>query len=199
MTRSKSKASKRSGAEAGWRPGQCAIGSVKSNIGHALTAAGAAGLLKVLLALEHRTLPPTCEFRARCFASWAWTKARFAFSARLSPGRTPRAGQPRRAAVSGFGFGGINAHVLIEEWDESRRRPSHDELTLRPRLRRRAPRAIAPVAIVGMAAHFGRIEGLARFGRRVLHGETDTVAAPPRGLVGDSGNPLVSSSRSRLH
>ena len=48
--------------DAGWRAGQCAIGSVKSNIGHALTAAGAAGLLKVLLALKNRILPPTANF-----------------------------------------------------------------------------------------------------------------------------------------
>ena len=48
--------------ESGWRPGQCVIGSVKSNVGHTLTAAGAAGLLKVLLALKHRVLPPTANF-----------------------------------------------------------------------------------------------------------------------------------------
>ena len=45
----------------GWSPGQCSIGSVKSNVGHMLTAAGAAGLLKVLLALKHETLPPTAN------------------------------------------------------------------------------------------------------------------------------------------
>ena len=48
----------------GWTPGRCVIGSVKSNIGHALTASGAAALLKVLLALRHRTLPPTANFAA---------------------------------------------------------------------------------------------------------------------------------------
>ncbi len=44
-----------------WSPGQCAIGSVKSNVGHMLTAAGAAGLVKVLLALKYQTLPPTAN------------------------------------------------------------------------------------------------------------------------------------------
>ena len=61
-TPSSSTASRRSGARPAGRTGQCVIGSVKSNIGHALTAAGAAGLLKVLLALKHRTLPPTANF-----------------------------------------------------------------------------------------------------------------------------------------
>ena len=48
--------------QSGWKKRQCAIGSVKSNVGHALTAAGAAGLLKVLLALKNETLPPTANF-----------------------------------------------------------------------------------------------------------------------------------------
>ncbi len=47
---------------AGWTPGQCAIGSVKSMIGHLLTAAGAAGLIKTLLALKAQTLPPSLKF-----------------------------------------------------------------------------------------------------------------------------------------
>ena len=48
--------------EAGWKRGQCVLGSVKSNIGHLLTAAGAAALIKVLLALKHQILPPTANF-----------------------------------------------------------------------------------------------------------------------------------------
>ena len=64
--------------ESGWKPRQCVIGSVKSNIGHTLTAAGAAGLLKVLLAFKNETLPPTANF-ARPGPSWAWrTSARSA-------------------------------------------------------------------------------------------------------------------------
>src|SRR6266704_357553 len=45
-------------------PGRCVLGAVKANVGHLLTGAGAAGLLKVLLAMEHEALPPTANFRA---------------------------------------------------------------------------------------------------------------------------------------
>jgi 3-oxoacyl-(acyl-carrier-protein) synthase/3-hydroxymyristoyl/3-hydroxydecanoyl-(acyl carrier protein) dehydratase len=107
---------------------RCVIGSVKSNIGHTLTAAGAAGLLKVLLAFQEETLPPTanCSHPVAALASVdspfrvlskpeSW---RARSSGRHSPYRSGESNQaiPRRAAVNAFGFGGINAHVLLEEW-----------------------------------------------------------------------------------
>ena len=92
--------------------GFCAIGSVKSNIGHLDTAAGVAGLIKAVLALEHKSVPPTLHF------SHANTKIDFRNSAfyvntELSEWRCP--GGPRRAGVSSFGIGGTNAHVVLEE------------------------------------------------------------------------------------
>ncbi len=99
----------------GWSPGGCAISSVKSNIGHALTAAGAAGLLKVLLALRHATLPPTANFAAPSPAL-DYDGGPFRVLAESQPWPRRADGRPRRAAISGFGFGGINAHALIEEW-----------------------------------------------------------------------------------
>ena len=88
---------------------------MKSNIGHALTAAGAAGLLKVLLALEHRILPPTANFN-QASPRLGLDASPFRILKESEPWPTRKAGEPRRAALSGFGFGGINAHVLIEEW-----------------------------------------------------------------------------------
>ena len=98
-----------------WRPGQCVIGSVKSNIGHTLTAAGSAGLLKVLLALREGTLPPTANFAAPA-SHLPYEPGPFRVLTTSRPWQRRTADAARRAAVSAFGFGGINAHVLLEEW-----------------------------------------------------------------------------------
>jgi acyl transferase domain-containing protein/3-hydroxymyristoyl/3-hydroxydecanoyl-(acyl carrier protein) dehydratase len=99
----------------GRRKKACVIGSVKSNIGHTLTAAGSAGLLKVLLALRHRTLPPSANFE-RPHSNLELDESPFRILKSPEPWPSRASGRSRRAAVSGFGFGGINAHVLIEEW-----------------------------------------------------------------------------------
>lgn len=91
----------------------CAIGSVKSNIGHLDVAAGIAGLIKTVLALQHRELPPTIHFTGPNpkidFASTP-----FFVVDKLLEWKTPP-GVPRRAGVSSFGIGGTNAHVVLEE------------------------------------------------------------------------------------
>lgn len=98
------------------RPAQpCVIGSVKSNVGHLLTAAGAAGLLKVLLALRHGELPPTANFRSPD-PTLKLGDSPFQVLREAAPWPARGPGRPRRAAVSAFGFGGIDAHVLLEEW-----------------------------------------------------------------------------------
>ena len=102
----------------GWRPGQCVIGSVKSTVGHLLTAAGASGLAKVLCALRERTLPPTANFST---PPPGLEMEASPFQVLKAPREWRRRSEatPRRAAISGFGFGGVNAHVLLEEYDES--------------------------------------------------------------------------------
>ncbi|HSO18068.1 MAG TPA: polyketide synthase, partial [Desulfosarcina sp.] len=97
------------------RPGVCAIGSVKSMIGHLLTAAGAAGMIKTLLAMKHRTLPPTINFEREPDNS-PLIDSPFHVQTAAQPWEPSGDGGLRRAAVSAFGFGGINAHVLFQEW-----------------------------------------------------------------------------------
>ncbi|HEX2254147.1 MAG TPA: SDR family oxidoreductase [Thermoanaerobaculia bacterium] len=91
--------------------GFCALGSVKSNIGHLDCAAGAAGLIKAVLALEHRELPPSLNFSAPNPAI-DFAASPFYVNTTLRP--WPGEG-PRRAGVSSFGIGGTNAHVVLEE------------------------------------------------------------------------------------
>ncbi|MFE6773578.1 SDR family NAD(P)-dependent oxidoreductase [Streptomyces fimicarius] len=105
-------------AASGRQDGQwCAIGSVKSQIGHTKCAAGAAGLLKAVLALHHKVLPPTVKVD-RPNPAAAAPDGPFYVNTETRPWVRP-AGHPRRAAVSSFGFGGSNFHVTLEEYTPS--------------------------------------------------------------------------------
>ena len=99
----------------------CAIGSVKTNIGHLNVAAGIAGLIKAVLALRHREIPPNLHFKVPNPAL-ELEKTPFYVNAQL----TPWAGNtfPRRAGVSSFGVGGTNAHVILEEAAPEQKRPA---------------------------------------------------------------------------
>ncbi|PEP90341.1 polyketide synthase, partial [Bacillus wiedmannii] len=96
------------------RTGYCALGSVKSNIGHLLTAAGIAGVIKVLLALKQRMLPPTIHFES-LNEHISLEKSPFYVNTELQSWEVAE-GVPRRAGVSSFGFSGTNAHLVIEEY-----------------------------------------------------------------------------------
>ncbi|MCC7416396.1 MAG: SDR family oxidoreductase [Acidobacteria bacterium] len=101
----------------GRSPGRarCAVGSVKTNIGHLDSAAGVAGLIKATLALYHGVIPPTLHF-SEPNPKAAFGKTPFFVNAAPLDWRTgTRPGLPRRAGVSSFGMGGTNAHVVLEE------------------------------------------------------------------------------------
>ncbi len=112
----------------------CAIGSIKTNLGHLEPAAGLAGVLKVLLALHHEQLPPSLHLRhANSHINFAASP--FYVTDRLQP--WPRTTTPRRAGVSAFGMGGVNAHVVLEE------------APLRPA----TPATTRPVELLRLSAH----------------------------------------------
>ncbi|MEN9935250.1 MAG: hypothetical protein RLZZ387_1829, partial [Chloroflexota bacterium] len=94
--------------------GSIALGSAKSNIGHLKAGAGAAGLLKTVMALHHKVLPPTlgCE-RPNPTIDFAATPF---FLSREAREWQRRGDIPRRAAVSAYGFGGTNFHIVLEEY-----------------------------------------------------------------------------------
>ncbi|WP_194290168.1 non-ribosomal peptide synthetase/type I polyketide synthase [Rhizobium rhizogenes] len=104
--------------------GFCAIGSVKTNIGHLDAAAGIAGLIKTVLSLYNREIPASLNFDTPNQAI-DFNRSPFYVATDLST--WPKAVHPRRAAVSSFGMGGTNAHLVLEEAplgtsDKSRRR-----------------------------------------------------------------------------
>ncbi len=93
------------------KTGFCALGSVKSNIGHAATASGLSGLVKVLLALRHQQIPPSLNFQS---SPLPLQDSPFFINTHLRPWSVPT-GQHRIGAVSSFGFSGTNAHVVLAE------------------------------------------------------------------------------------
>jgi acyl transferase domain-containing protein len=133
------------------------VGSVKSNVGHLLTAAGMAGLCKVIGAIRHRQLPPNAN-TSEVLSAVAPHRVLDQPEPWSSPG-------PRRAALSGFGFGGINAHVLIEEYQ---RGPVTSPVVS----------SNEAIAIVGAGFHVGSIESVEALRDLVFTGESALRARP---------------------
>lgn len=171
-----------------------AIGSVKANIGHLLTGAGAAGLMKILLAIRHQTLPPHANVSAESLHP---TIAEGMFRVLESPEPWPsRDGDLPRAAVSGFGFGGINAHLLVEGYrantvahvttamtdsvessGEEKRAPTRADEN-NDLKQKQASSTPIPLAIVGMGAQVGTLNSLESVRDAFLEGRA-AFAPPP--------------------
>ncbi len=129
------------------------VGSAKSNLGHLLTAAGMAGMVKVMFSLKEGKIPPTINLEAPASSKGA------AMGGAGIPTRTvpwPGEGNTRDGAISGFGFGGTNGHLILEHRDSPAAPPPPSE----GGPREKAP---TPMAIVGMDCVFGPCEGLLAF------------------------------------
>lgn len=100
------------------KKGFCAIGSVKTNIGHLDAAAGVTGLIKTALALKHKLIPPSLNF-AQPNPQIDFANSPFYVNTKLSEWQT--GANPRRAGVSSLGMGGTNAHVILEEIEQRSR------------------------------------------------------------------------------
>ncbi len=165
-----------------WRPGQCALGSVKACIGHTLTAAGAAGVIKVLLAMGQGEIPPL-PGQETPPAGISLDESPFRIPARPEPWLR-RSGAPRRGAVSAFGFGGINAHLLLEEAPLS---PDPLETSVAtafsPAITVTPP---ATVAIVGLGAIAGRHQGFEQVAAALMGLPSQRSPQP---MPGDFGVP----------
>ncbi len=178
---------------------QCSIGSVKSMIGHLLTGAGAAGMIKTLLAIRHKTLPPSLNF-SRASKNSPLHDSPFHVQTEPEKWTTRDRHTPRRAGVSAFGFGGINAHLLLEEWTlpAAKTRQSglktktpgseaHGDNRDKNVERRSSPISISdtltsgsPVAIIGMDTAFGSITSLRTFQETIFKGDSIIGKRPLR-------------------
>ena len=167
--------------------GRCRIGSVKSMIGHLLTGAAAAGMIKTILALKHKILPPSLNFNKAPKKS-PLNKSPFRVQTEAEEWVRKDKHRPLRAAVSAFGFGGINAHLLLEEWNPS----SNSKLKIQNRRsavfledskfntqNSKFKIPSPPIAIVGMGAAFGSLKSLKDF-QEVIFKDKSIIRKRPK-------------------
>ena len=141
------------------------LGSVKTNIGHLESASGVAGLMKAALALHHRQIPPNLHFTEPNPAI-DFDGLRLQVVQQLQP--WPQTDSPRRAAVNSFGFGGTNAHVILEESPASNERSGAVTSANDP-LAGTFPRLVLPMG----AADMGAVRALAQGYAETLSGAAD--------------------------
>ncbi len=100
------------------------VTSVKANIGHSLEAAGIAGVIKAILAMHHGTIPPAINI-TELNPKIDWANVPVYVPREPTPWPAPADGKPRRAGVNAFGIGGLNMHVVLDQYTESARQLVH--------------------------------------------------------------------------
>ncbi|MEO5762746.1 MAG: beta-ketoacyl synthase N-terminal-like domain-containing protein, partial [Vicinamibacteria bacterium] len=143
-----------------------AAGSVKGNLGHLITSAGMAALAKTLSAFERGVKPPSAPISAP-------NDELEGSSLRLLQAPEPwEVEGPRRAALSAFGFGGNNAHMIVEEWTEGSRAAAADSVSATARV------MDAAIAVVGLGVRAGECVNTRDFAARTLKKQPLGVRAP---------------------
>lgn len=152
------------------------VGSAKSNMGHLLTAAGMAGLLKTVLSMNHGQIPATIHVDEPLSSESGVLSPEHIVSQRMEWPRSNGTAGPRRAGVSAFGFGGTNAHVVLEENTSGTQSGTQTVTQAHSSSEVAAP---APqLAIVGMDAFFGNSRGLSAFERTIYDGTQHFTPLP---------------------
>lgn len=149
------------------------VGSVKSNLGHLLTAAGMPSLMKVILSMQHGQLPPTIGVKTPLGSA-----NHAILPEQVVTQTTPWTSSIKRAGVNAFGFGGCNSHLVLEQAGAS-------ELASQP---------LQPanrLAIVGMEAVFGSCKNLAEFERCIYRGEQKFIEVPKERWSGMDTQPKL--------
>ncbi|TVL07557.1 beta-ketoacyl synthase [Shewanella algae] len=147
-----------------------ALGSIKSQVGHTKSTAGTAGVIKAALALHHKVLPPTINVK-QPNPKMAVEQSPFYLNTQTRPWMPRTDGTPRRAAVSSFGFGGTNFHLVLEEHSP--------ELPKQPARLRRTPLPLLFCA-PDKPALVQEITALLKTLESDAHGDLETLCAPYR-------------------
>ncbi len=148
------------------------VGSVKGNIGHTLETAGAAGLLKAVLSLQHREIPASIGIE-QLNPKINWENVPLFVPQQTTPFAAPADGGPRRAAVNSFGIGGLNAHIVVDEYQHNTAKQVAVSV---PLLTEREP-----IAIIGVGAILPGARTWEQFAEVVLNNsDCRSMVAPER-------------------
>ncbi|MEM7658357.1 MAG: polyketide synthase, partial [Bacteroidota bacterium] len=144
------------------------LGSVKSNMGHLLTAAGMTGLLKVLLAMQKGQVPPNINLAHPIQPDEPW-----AGSANMVQQTTEWNTTNKQAGINSFGFGGTNAHMVVQNYPkEAAKQETYQPVELKP------------MAVIGMDAHFGTCSSLNEMLFALINGGVKIIEGTTRSKVG---------------
>ena len=144
----------------GDNPEKVRLGSVKSNMGHMLTAAGMPSLMKVLLSMEHNSIPPGINMKTAIQSENGWFTQDQIIEEPLA-WKT----NYKQAAVNSFGFGGTNAHLVVES-HQKKETNTHTDVSLKE------------MAITSMEVHFGDCDNLETFYQSIFNGKQHFSAMP---------------------
>ncbi|KAF3886061.1 MULTISPECIES: PfaB family protein [Nostocales] len=158
------------------------VGSVKGNVGHLLVAAGSVSLIKALLSMSKGVIPPTINI-----SDPIGTENNVIAPQRIVTKVTdwPNKTSVKRSAISAFGFGGTNAHMILEQGGNS----SSSPLSILSPSSPVPPTPPAKVAIVGMDAFFGSCDGLDAFDRSIYDGTQNFIPLPSKRWHGIEDRP----------
>ena len=155
-------------------PGQrVPIGASKGNVGHTLETAGVAGLTKVVLAMQNAIIPPAVHIE-KLNPKIDWDRIPFYVPTQPEPWNEHRDGHPRRAAVNAFGIGGLNIHVVVDEF--IRAQPKSFYLSAAPNAT--AARRDEPIAVIGLGTVFPGAHTLEAFWDLIVSGQSALSEVP---------------------
>jgi len=151
------------------------VTSVKANIGHSLEAAGIAGVIKAILAMHHGMIPPAINI-TELNPKIDWANVPVYVPREPTPWPAPADGKPRRAGVNAFGIGGLNMHVVLDQYTEAARQLVHAPDRTAGRTQ---PSDADAVAIIGRACILPGAKNLEGFWDLLVSGRDPKTHVPP--------------------